>query len=102
MTTNNGHSYVGSTVLDRQGEPVGTVKDVVFEEADMTPSWLVVKPGLFRSPHYVPARNTYRTAGEDVVIPYDRDVVRSAPKAPDKDHVISHENRDELLRHYGL
>ncbi len=96
------HTYVGSSVVDRLGEPVGTVKDVVFEEADLTPSWLVVKPGMFRSQHYVPARNTYRTAGDDVVIPYDRETVRSAPKAPSKDHVISHENRQELLRHYGL
>lgn len=102
--THPGHdrTYVGSTVLDRQGEPIGTVKDVVFEETDMTPSWLVVKPGPFRAQHYVPARNSYRTAGDDVVVPYDRDVVRHAPKAPAKEHVISHENRTALLRHYGL
>ncbi len=49
MTMTNDQTYVGSTVLDRQGEPIGTVKDVVFEEAAVTPTWLVVKPGLFRA-----------------------------------------------------
>lgn len=102
MTMTNDQTYVGSTVLDRQGEPIGTVKDVVFEEAAMTPTWLVVKPGLFRAQHYVPAQNTYRTASSDVVVPYDADVVRNAPKAPAKEHVISHENRAALKRHYGL
>ncbi len=50
----------------------------------------------------MPAQNTYRTASSDVVVPYDADVVRNAPKAPAKEHVISHENRSALKRHYGL
>ena len=54
------HTYVGSSVVDRLGEPVGTVKDVVFEEADLTPSWLVARSCFQRaSPSSSPARSRW-------------------------------------------
>ena len=100
MSMSHEPTFVGSTVLDERGETIGTVRDVVFEEANITPTWLVVKPGTFRAEHYVPARDAYRTVDDDVVVPYDKDTVIHAPKA--RGHVVSHENREKLLEHYGL
>jgi hypothetical protein len=102
MTFTNERTFVGSTLLDEQGETIGVVKDVVYEEANTEPTWLVVKAGMLRGEHYVPAMHAYRTANDDVVVPYDKRTVSKAPKAHGDDHVVSHENREALIAHYGL
>lgn len=97
----NPNSLTGSQVIDLNGQAIGKIKDVVFDGAADTPTWLVVKPGLLRAEHYVPVRGAYRTEGDNVVVPFDRHTVTSAPKAG-SDHVVTNEQRALLAQHYHL
>ena len=93
--------FRGSRLLDEHGTAIGDVRDVIYEGAEDEPTWLVVKPGLLRAEHYVPARGAYQTDDHRVVVPFTADRVKSAPKAK-RDHVLSHELRVQLTEHYHL
>lgn len=95
------NTLTGSQVIDPKGQPVGKVKDVVYDGSDNAPTWLVVKPGLLQAEHYVPVRGAYRTDTDNVVVPFDRQMVKSAPKAA-SDHVVTSEQRALLVQHYHL
>jgi sporulation protein YlmC with PRC-barrel domain len=101
MSMTDGPTYVGSTVVDEQGNTIGRVRDVIFDGAATQPTWLVVKPGLLKAEHYVPTRGAYRSPDNDLVVPYHREHVASSPKAR-RDHIINHHERALLAQHFEL
>ena len=100
-----GPAYTGHEVLDENSEHVGKVTDVIYEEAGgdipSQPTWLVVDPGVLRTAHYVPAAGAYRTSEGAIVVPWDKDWIKSATKAT-RDHILTEEQRDELRTHYAM
>ena len=98
-------TFSGHDVLDDQNQYVGKVTDVIYDEnpTDIatTPTWLVVDPGLLRTAHYVPAAGAYRTAEGAIVVPWDKEWIKSAIKAH-RDHVLTEDERDELRTHYAM
>jgi hypothetical protein len=88
-------------LLDQKGNKVGEVVDVVSDPSTLEPKWFVVDPGTFKAAHYVPVLGSYQTAQGDVVVPYDQDSVKHAPKAH-RDHIVTPELEQDLLEHYGL
>ena len=110
--TNHEHApnreFVGHTVVDEHDHEVGTVVDVAYDDgmgqAGSTsehPAWLVVDPGLFRAEHWVPVTGTYRSAADDIVIPWDRELVKHSPKASN-DHLMTPELAHDLALHYEI
>lgn len=99
-TTQNA-AFTGSHVLDPKGQPIGKVSDIIFDGPAAAPTWMVVKPGLFQAKHFVPVRGSYRTESDRVVVPFDRQQVKAAPKASG-DHVVTSETRALLAQHYHL
>jgi len=94
--------FAGHTVIDRHGTQVGTITDVVYDEMTEEPTWGVVSPGLLHARHFVPLTPpVYVSQGGDVVVPYDREDVLRAPRAP-RHHLISPTMRRELEHHYSL
>jgi hypothetical protein len=112
-TAHDGTVYTGHDVIDEQGNTVGRVTDVIYDDADVgppldadgmagrQPTWLVVDPGLLRAAHYMPVAGSYRTADGTIVTPWDKDWVKSATKAS-SDHILTREQRDDLMSHYAL
>jgi hypothetical protein len=98
-------TFSGHDVLDDQNQYVGKVTDVIYEETagDVAsqPTWLVVDPGVLRPAHYVPAQGAYRTAEGAIVVPWDKEWIKSATKAT-REHILTEEQRDELRTHYAL
>ena len=89
-------------VIDRHGEKIGKVSDVLYDESsELSPSWLIVNPGLFRAEHFVPADGAVTTDEQALRVPYDIDTVRSSPKVP-SDHVIPSAAKAVLRDHYQL
>jgi sporulation protein YlmC with PRC-barrel domain len=106
-TVHEGTVYTGHDVIDEQGNHVGRVTDVMYDDestdsvAVRQPTWLVVDPGLLRAAHYMPVAGSYRTADGTIVTPWDKDWVKSAIKASN-DHILTRDQRDELLAHYTM
>lgn len=91
----------GRTVLDRKGETIGRLGDLYLDEATDQAAYAGVRTGLFgRHESIVPlARMTERDDG-DLVVPYDSELVRDAPKI-DPDASLDDAEQERLARHYG-
>ena len=72
---------------------------MILDDRVLQPEWYVVRVGLLKGNHVVPARSV---GASDIgsVVPYDRALVRSAPKlvglAP------SDPEQEALCAHYGV
>lgn len=93
--------FTDHRLLDQQGAKVGDVIDVVSDSSTLEPRWFVVDPGAFKSTHYVPVLGSYQTAEGDIVVPYDAQAVKRAPKAH-RDHIMTPELETEIKEHYGI
>lgn len=100
--------FVGHAVVDEHDQRIGTVVDVAYDDAPRgagspseSPSWLVVDPGRFRAPHWVPVAGSYRSSAGSIVVPWDRELVKHAPKATD-DHLMTPTLERQLAAHYEL
>jgi uncharacterized protein YrrD len=81
MTTADTSRMTGSTVIDRDGERVGKAADVVYDDRDLQPAWLIVEYGTLRKHHTaVPFDRLYLSDAGDVVVESGRDAVRNAPR----------------------
>lgn len=103
-------TYTGHDVIDEHGDRIGSITDVLYDDptTDMVgdpldapqPRWLVVDPGLMRAAHYVPVANSYRSVDGAIVVPWDKEWIKSAPKAHG-DHLLSTLDLQDLELHYA-
>ena len=93
-------NLTGHTVLDDHHNKVGTVSDVLYD-GQGEPRWAVVDPGPLRAEKFVPVEGAYVTESGEMVIPYNKDQVKHAPKAP-RDHVLDSTTESVLEDHYEV
>jgi Domain of unknown function (DUF2382)/PRC-barrel domain len=90
----------GRTVVDRDGDKIGTFDELYLDEDDR-PEWAAVTTGLFgRRQTFVPLSEA-QADGDVLRVPFAKDVVKEAPSV-DPDEQLSPEEEDALYRHYGL
>jgi len=92
--------YRGHDVVDPAHRLIGTISDVVYDGGG-DPQWAVVDLGLLRSSHFLPISAGYMSEAGEFVVPYDKRVVKSAPKA-DRSHLVDSVTSQQLQRHYEL
>ena len=92
--------YRGHDVVDSTHRLIGTISDVVYGSGG-DPQWAVVDLGLLRSSHFLPISAGYMSEAGEFVVPYDKRIVKSAPKA-DRSHLIDSATSQQLQRHYEL
>jgi len=81
MRPTDSASITGSDVIDRDGDRIGTATDVIFDDSDLQPRWLVVRYGTLRHHHTaVPFERLYMTETGEVALEPDRDTVLHAPR----------------------
>ncbi|MEP1124067.1 MAG: PRC-barrel domain-containing protein [Ilumatobacter sp.] len=97
---NPSESYTGHEVIGSDGETVGKVTDVVYDDTTNQPTWLVVKPGFLRAEHYAPVEGSYTTEDGNIVLPFDKQWLKAAPVASG-DHVMDSGLQRDLVHHYG-
>jgi uncharacterized protein (TIGR02271 family) len=90
----------GNVVTDG-GDKVGSIGQIYVDETTEQPDWLTVKTGLFGTAEsFVPLQGA-TISGDDIVVSYDKDTIKSAPRV-DADGAISPDEEQDLFRHYGL
>jgi uncharacterized protein (TIGR02271 family) len=91
----------GSSVVDSDGEKIGTIEEIYMDTETGQPEWLAVKTGMFGSKvSFIPIAEA-SDAGDGVRVPYDRAQVKDAPKA-EADGELSQDEESALYSHYGL
>jgi uncharacterized protein (TIGR02271 family) len=94
-------SWQGATMVDRDGDKVGTVESIYVDDQTGEPEWALVNTGLFGTKSsFVPLAQA-SGSGDQVQVPYHKQLVKDAPRV-DTDQHLSEAEEQELWRHYGL
>jgi uncharacterized protein (TIGR02271 family) len=94
-------TVVGSTAYDKDGDKVGKVGAVYYDDATNQPSWLSVQTGLFGTKEtFVPVQGA-EFSGDRVTLQYDKATVKDAPNV-DEDGHLSPQEEEQLYRYYGV
>ena len=94
-------TWEGRTMLDRDGSRIGSIDAVYLDDQTGQPEWALVNTGLFGTKStFVPLAQATQ-AGEEVRVPYDKQLVKDAPRVDPDGHLSEAEER-QLWRHYGL
>lgn len=90
---------IGAKVVGRDGDKIGTVGQIYVDPSTGRPNWASVKTGLFgTSESFVPLDDATQD-GNDLVVPFDKAVVKDAPRIDD-DAELSPEEEERLYSHY--
>lgn len=101
MQMTSTYEFVGRTVFDRDGEKLGTVKEIYLDEQTGQPEWATLAGGfLGMKSHFVPLAGA-APEGEDVRLPVSKSQVQDAPSV-DPDGEISEQEEQRLFEHYGV
>ena len=85
--------YFGLRAVDPQGSKIGSVGQVYVDDETGRPSWVTVNTGLFgMRENFVPLRGA-RIDGDDLVLPFDKDVVKDSPDIADASHLDTDEEQ---------
>jgi uncharacterized protein (TIGR02271 family) len=94
-------TWEGRTLVDRDGDRVGSIDAIYLDDRTGQPEWALVNTGLFGTKSsFVPLAQAAQT-GDDVRVPYDKQLVKDAPRIDPDGHLSEAEER-QLWRHYGL
>ncbi|MCA1679755.1 MAG: phage holin family protein [Actinobacteria bacterium] len=93
--------WEGQTVLDRDGEKIGKVEEILIVEETGRADWALVKLGRLKSHTTLVPLTRAQSVKDGVVVHVKKDVVSKAPEIkPDADP--SEQQVNALYRHYGI
>ena len=87
---------IGTTAYDSNGDKLGKVGQVYFDDATGEPEWATVNTGLFgTSESFVPIRDA-EFSGDRLVVHHDKDRVKDAPNVGADGHLSPDEERTTI------
>ena len=94
-------TVIGSTAYDKDGDKVGKIGAIYYDDATNQPSWLTVQTGLFGTKEtFVPVQGA-EISGDRVTLQYDKATVKDAPNVDEDGHLAPQEE-EQLYRFYGV
>ena len=101
QTSDRIDSWIGETLIDRDGKSIGEIKDIYLNVETDRPEWLSVATGMFgRRVSFAPLAGAEPTE-EGIRVPYDEETVKGSPTAEPEDE-LGEDHGDRLYEHYGL
>jgi PRC-barrel domain protein len=74
---NTVRAWEGRTMVDRDGNPIGSINAIYLDDQTGQPEWALVNTGLFGTKStFVPLAQAAQT-GENVQVPYDKRLSRT-------------------------
>jgi uncharacterized protein (TIGR02271 family) len=106
-TTIDYDTWTGRNAYDVNGDKIGSIKDIYFDDVTGRPEWIEVKAGFFKGTRLAPlsgARvDTDAGDAEDRLrLAFDKDQVQNAPDMDLGDDHLSSEQERELYSYYGF
>ena len=96
----NPEQYIGRTAVDSEGGKIGTIGQVYLNDETGRPDWVTVNTGLFGTKeNFVPLEGSTFNSGDDVVLPFGKDVVKDAPHVGDASH-LDVDEQESLYSYY--
>jgi uncharacterized protein (TIGR02271 family) len=97
----NAYEWAGRTIVDSDGEKIGTIGEIYEDPGTGKPEWATVSSGLFGTKsNFVPLAGA-SPHGEDVQANVTKDQVKDAPGV-EQDGELSEAEERQLFEHYGV
>jgi len=93
-------SWRGKTVVDRDGEKVGTLGDLYLDRETDQPAYAGINTGLFKRRESIIPLEGAREVDGDLQVPYALDAIKDAPNV-DPEVELSEDEEERLQQHYG-
>jgi PRC-barrel domain len=93
--------WKGQNVVDRDGEKIGKLEDVYFEEGSREPVFGCVKAGMLGRRHILVPLTDASVSRDHVRLPYPQHQVKDGPQA-DPQATIDSDMELEIARHYEI
>jgi uncharacterized protein (TIGR02271 family) len=94
-------TWQGRTLLDRDGSRIGTIDAIYLDDRTGQPEWALVNTGLLGTKSSFVSLAQAFQSDNDVLVPYDKQLVMDAPWVDPDQHLSEAEER-QLWQHYGL
>jgi uncharacterized protein (TIGR02271 family) len=89
------------TIVDRNGEKIGKIADIYYDNDTRTPEWALVHTGMFGTRRTVVPLTSVSRSGGDLMVPFDKALVKDAPNVG-TDEDLSEADETTLAEYYGL
>lgn len=95
-------TWVGQDAYDPNGEKIGEINDIFYDEISGRPEWVAIKTGFFGTKTtLVPLQASRADDRDNLVLNYTKDQIKNAPNFdPTYDDLTSVQERS-LWSHYG-
>jgi len=101
QATNSYEGWIGRDAYDRNGDKVGGIEEIYYDDHTSRPEWLAVRTGLFgRKVTLVPIAGS-SVYGDDLQLAYDKDRIKGAPNCEADGH-LSEDEEQRLFSYYDL
>jgi uncharacterized protein (TIGR02271 family) len=102
ITQNQLRDVIGATAYDRDGDKIGKIGHVYYDDDTDQPKWVTVNTGfLGTSENFVPLAGAEISGDGNVTVGYDKATIKDAPHIAEEGH-LSPEDEQRLYRHYDL
>ena len=89
----NPDMYIGRNAVDPQGNKIGSIGQVYLDDETGQPDWITVNTGLFgMKENFAPLAGSSFN-GDDLVLPFDKTVVKDSPDIADSSHLDADEQQ---------
>lgn len=93
-------AYLGRDAVDPRGDKIGSIAQVYVDDQTGVPDWITVNTGLFGTKEKFVPLDGASFQGDDVVVPFDKSVVKDSPEITDADH-LDDDEQEQLYQYYG-
>jgi PRC-barrel domain len=90
----------GNPVCDRDGDLIGYLEEVFYDNATQLPEWLGVAAGFLGTKLVIVPIAGARAGADGLTVAYSRGLVEAAPDLCNDE--LDEETENELTAHYGL
>ncbi|QGU05617.1 PRC-barrel domain-containing protein [Corynebacterium comes] len=101
MTRHSIHDLTNATAYDRNGDKLGSVKEVYINDTTGQPDFAEVGHGLFGLQSSIVPLRGHTLEGGDLKLAFTKDLIKDAPSIKHDEH-LSEEDHATIYRHFGL
>jgi uncharacterized protein (TIGR02271 family) len=92
-------AWIGRDAYDRNGDKIGEIESIYYDDRTSRPEWVAVRTGLFgRKLSFVPIAGS-SPHGDDLQLAYEKATVKDSPNCEADGHLSEEEER-RLFGHY--
>lgn len=92
----------GRTIIGTDGDKIGKIQDVYYDDATGQAEWATVKTGKFGSKQAFVPLSAAAGDGDDITVPFDKDTVKNSPHYDTENGELDTEQEAELFSYYKI